>query len=199
MLALNSLVEKELLIRLQSGDRKAFEQLYGIYSVRIYGRLLKLTQSAQLADELLQDTFVILWEKRYQINTELSCKAWLYRVAENEVYQLYRKIARDKKLQDHIVANFTEAYSHIEEDYFLGESRTLLEKAIGQLSPQRREVFTLCKLEGKSYEEAASILGISPNTVSSHLVKATGNIRDYLFRSKESVALIITAIIFKSL
>jgi len=197
--ALNPSVEKELLIKLKSGDRKAFEQLYTIYSNRIYGRLLKLTQSEHLADELLQDTFIILWEKKHQINTELSCKAWLYKVAENGLFQFYRKLARDKKLQEHIAANFTEAYSHTEEDIYLKESKDLLHKAIDQLSPQRREVFTLCKIEGRSYEEAAAILGISPNTVSAHMVKATSAVRTYLFRSREGAALLLTLILFKGL
>jgi RNA polymerase sigma-70 factor (family 1) len=199
MLALNSFVEKDLLIKLQSGDRKAFEQLYKFYSDRIYSRLLNLTRVEHLADELLQDTFVILWEKRHQLNAEQSCKAWLYKVAENELMQFYRKVARDKRLQEHIVATFKEAYSHTEEDLYLKESRELLNKAIDQLSPQRKQVFTLCKMEGKSYDEAAGILGISPFTVSNHLVKATSNIRDYLFHSKESLAVILIAIVIKGL
>lgn len=195
--ALSPGVEKELLIRLQSGDRTAFEQLYYIYSDRIYGSVLKLVKAEDIADELLQDTFVILWEKRHLINPDLSFKSWLYKVARNEVNQFYRKLARDKKLQDYVVATFTEQYSHTEEDIYLKESRDLIDKAIEQLSPQRKEVFTLCKLEGKSYEEAAGILGISSSTVSNHLVKANVAVRQYLFQSKESLAVLIAAILFK--
>lgn len=182
--------EQELLLRLVAGDRYAFECLYRHYSNRIYGRLLKLTQSEQLADELLQDTFVRLWEKRSTINPELSFKSWLYKVAENEVFLFYRKLARDKRLQEYVVQHFTEAYSHTEEAIYLAESRELLHSAMGELSPQRKEVFTLCKLEGKSYEEAARIMGISPATVSNHLVKAMQVIRQYVFRTKEYSALI---------
>ncbi|EHQ24303.1 RNA polymerase sigma factor [Mucilaginibacter paludis] len=191
--------EKELLTRLRSGDRKAFEQLYYTYNDRIYGRLLKLTATEYLADELLQDTFVKLWDNRDQINPDLSIKAWLYKVAQNEVFLFYRKVARDRRLQEHIVATFAESYSHTEEDIYLKESRELLDKAIDQLTPQRKEVFTLCKIEGRSYEEVAQLLGISPNTVSSHLVKATSSVRKFLFQSKEGVALTISMVLFKSL
>ena len=199
MTAHNSLDEKELLIKLQSGDRVSFERLYNTYSDRIYSKLLKLTKAEDIADELLQDTFVKLWDKRHLINPDLYFKAWLYKVAENELYQFYRKVARDKKLQAHIIDTFTEAYSHTEEDIYLKESRELLNRAIDQLSPQRKEVFNLCKIEGKSYDEAASLLGISPSTVSNHLVKANTSIRKYLFHSKESIALLLAALMVKGL
>jgi len=166
MTAHNSLDEKELLIKLQSGDRVSFERLYNTYSDRIYSKLLKLTKAEDIA---------------------------------NELYQFYRKVARDKKLQAHIIDTFTEAYSHTEEDIYLKESRELLNRAIDQLSPQRKEVFNLCKIEGKSYDEAASLLGISPSTVSNHLVKANTSIRKYLFHSKESIALLLAALMVKGL
>jgi RNA polymerase sigma-70 factor (family 1) len=193
MAAIQYLDEKVLLNRLKAGDRDAFAKLYDRYSDRIYGKLLKLTQADFLADELLQDTFVKLWEKRHLIDSELSIKAWLYKVAENEVYMFYRKLARDKRLQEQLVSVFTEAYSHTEEDIYLKESRALLEKAIEQLSPQRREVFKLCKVEGRSYDETAQLLNISTSTVSNHLVKATQSVRAYIFQSRETVAILMTA------
>jgi len=188
--------EKELLIKLGEGKETAFNTLYDLYSNRIYNRLLKLTQSEQLADELLQDTFVILWNKRDTINPDLSIKSWLYKVAENEVYQLYRKIARDKKLQEHIVSTFLESYSHTEEGIYLKESQELLDKAMDQLSPQRKQAFKLCRLEGMSYQQAAEIMGVSSSTVSNHLVQATSMVRDYIFKSKERIALIVVALLW---
>lgn len=191
--ALNSLVEKELLIKVRSGDKCAFDQLYHIYSPRIYSKILRLTRTKELALELLQDTFVKVWEKRHLINPELSFKSWLYRIAINEVYLFYRKVARDAKLQEDLTASFIDLHVSVEEDYLLKEGRELLNKAINLLPPQRKAVFTLCKLEGRSYEEAAHILNISPNTVSSQLVKATSAIRLYLFRSEHIAMLIAMA------
>lgn len=189
--------ERELLIRLGDGEEIAFNTLYDLYSNRIYNRLLKLTQSEQLADELLQDTFVILWNKRDTINTELSIKSWLYKVAENEVYQLYRKIARDKKLQEHIVSTFLESYSHTEEGIYLKESQELLDKAMDQLSPQRKQAFKLCRLDGMSYQQAAEIMGVSTSTVSNHLVQATSIVRKYIFQSQERMAIIVSLLMMQ--
>lgn len=191
-----SIGEKELLKRLKAGDQSAFTVFYSTYSNRIYSKLLKLTQSEALADEILQDTFVILWNKRDTINLELSIKGWLYKVAENEVYQLYRKMARDKRLQEHIVSTFVEAYAHTEEEIYLKESKDLLDQAMDQLTPQRRQAFKLCKIDGYSYQQAADIMGISVSTVSNHLVHATHSVRDYILKSKGGVALLFMLLFF---
>lgn len=185
--------EKELLLRLQEGDHEAFGKLYNFYCDRIYGRLARLSGSESMAAELLQETFVILWEKRYTINPELSFKSWLYRVAENNVYQYYRKLARDAKMQQHVMAHFSELYSHSEEDLILKESRQILQEAISKLPEQRRRVFQLCKIEGRSYNEAARILGISPSTVSNHLVKANAIVKTYIFKSQQTATIILAA------
>jgi len=187
--------ERKLLIQLGDGKETAFNILYDRYANRIYSRLLRLTQSEQLADELLQDTFIVLWNKRHTINPDLSIRSWLYKVAENEVYQLYRKIARDKKLQEHIVSTFIETYSHTEEGLFYKESQDLLNKAMEQLSPQRKEVFKLCRIEGLSYQEAAYQMGLSVSTVSNHLVQATSIVRNYIFQSQERTTLIISILL----
>ncbi|UUC44189.1 RNA polymerase sigma factor [Flavobacterium cerinum] len=197
MPVLSLIDERELLIKLGDGEETAFNTLYQQYANKIYSRLLKLTQSEQLADELLQDTFIILWNKRHTINPDLSIKSWLYKVAENEVYQLYRKIARDKKLQEHIVSTFIETYSHTEEGIFYKESQELLVKAMEQLTPQRKEAFKLCRIDGMSYQEAATKMGVSVSTVSNHLVQATCIVRNYIFQSQERMAILISILLLK--
>lgn len=185
--------EKDLLLRLRNGDHEAFEQLYNTYSNRIFSRLIRLAGSEGMAAELLQETFVILWEKRHTINPDLPFKSWLYRVAENNVYQYYRRLARDAKMQQEVMAHFSELYSHSEEDLILKENRQILQEAISQLPEQRRKVFQLCKIEGRSYDEAARILGISPSTVSNHLVKANTLVKAYIFKSRQIATIVITA------
>ncbi len=190
--------EKELLLRLGAGEETAFNTLYKLYSNKIYNRLLKLTQSEQIADELLQDTFVILWNKRHTINPDLSIKAWLDKVARNEVYHLHRKLAHDKKLQEHILSTFIETYSHTEENIYFKESHELLEKAMQELSPQRKQAFRLCRLEGLSYQEAAEQMGVSVSTVSNHLVQATSIVRSYILRSRERMAILLSILLVKN-
>lgn len=188
--------EQDVLIQLKAGEELAFGKLYAHYSEMIYGRLLRLLKDQDMADELIQELFLKVWEKREQINSSQSFKSYLYTIAENLVYDHFRKVARDKKLQEKFRLITTELYTHTEEDLLSKENREMIDKAIATLPPQRKTAFVLCKMEGKSYEEAAAIMGVSASTVSNHLVKATMTVRAYLSKSNELLpALIMTALI----
>jgi RNA polymerase sigma-70 factor (family 1) len=169
--------EKILLFQLKVGEEKAFEQLYHLYSLRLYGFLLKLVKDEEIAQDLLQDVFIKIWNKRETIDPEKTFRSYLFRIAENNVIDFFRKAACDKKLQSKLTAACTEIYSHIEETIYSREHTSMLNQAVNQLPPQCRLVFTLCKLEGKSYKEVSQILGISVATISNHLQKASRSIR----------------------
>ncbi|RRB01083.1 RNA polymerase sigma factor [Larkinella rosea] len=180
--------EKLLVARLREGDHLAFRAIYERYADGLLRRLLRLTRVDHIAEDLLQETFVKLWEKRETIDPGLPVKPWLYKVAENLVFQFFRKLALDSRLQNEMIEWYgKENRIAFEEELFSREKQDLLQKAIQQLSPQQKQVFNLCKLEGLSYEEAASTLGISPSTVSNHLVKASASVRQYLRQHKDSI------------
>lgn len=189
--------EKQLLVLLRQGDRQAFGELYQQYSSRIYGNLKKLLKSDHLAEELLQDVFVKIWDKRLGIDTEKSFRSYLFRIAENQVYDFFRKAARDRKLEAHLVDAASEFYSHVEEALYRKESAAIINEAIAQLPPKRRRIFTLCKLEGRSYEEVSLLLGISTSTINDHVVKASRSIREYLLLSKDIALLLILAALIR--
>lgn len=179
--------EKAFLLLLQQGDEYALEKIYKIYSSRLYGSLLKLVKSETEAQEILQDVFIQVWDNRQSIDVEKSFRSWLFKIAENKVYDLFRKIARDKKRADQLMAIAISAYSHIEEDFLKKENMAILQKAIESLPPQRQQVFRLCKLEGKSYKEVSELLGITVSTISDHIVKATKSIRDHFANNEQSL------------
>jgi RNA polymerase sigma-70 factor (family 1) len=179
--------EREIVLRLTQGDEVAFEKLYGIYSERLFGYLIKLVKSETFACELLQDAFIRIWNSRANINPEQSFRSYLFRIAENLVYDLFRKAARDKKLQDELIRSASSYYSHVEENFLSKEDVQLLHNVIEALPPQRRQVFQLIKLEGRTYSEVSQILNISVSTISDHIVKATKFIRQQL-ESKHAAA-----------
>lgn len=173
--------EKHWLSLLKQGERKAFDAIYRFYSNRIYSRILAMTKVPEVTDELVQDIFLKVWEKREALDVSLSFQAWLYKIAEHTVYDHYRKMARDAKMREHLLQNFAELYNQTE-DYILNKERAdLLDRALQRLPQQRQLIFKLCRLEGKSYDEAATILNISTSTVSNQLVKATKSIKDFVF------------------
>jgi len=183
-------IENALLTRLQSGDQSAFELLYHAYSKEIYRKFLKMVKDISLAEELTQDVFVKIWNKRNVINIDQPFRYYLLTLANNIVNDFYRKAARERKLQDEIIAASTELYNPTEEQIFYKESKAFLDKAIESLPAQQALVFKLCKIEGKSYEEVSQLLGISTSTISNHIVKATKSVKRHFFNSKKDFLLL---------
>jgi RNA polymerase sigma-70 factor (ECF subfamily) len=182
--------ERELVKDLVKGDQNAFNLLYQKYSNLIYQKIFLMTKYEHIADELLQDIFLKVWSNKASLDPEKSFKAWLYTIAQNMVYDYYRKLAHDKKMQDYFIESFTNLYSETE-DYLLNKERaTILNAALEKLSPKRREIFKLCKFEDKSYKEVADILQISPSTVSNQLVSATKSIKEYVFQNSQEFLMI---------
>ena len=172
--------EHELLSRLKAGDKLAFARLYELYSRPLYLNLFKLLKIEQVAEEILQSIFLMVWEKREAITINHSIKGYLFRIAENKVHDFFRKLKRDRKLYDHILEMSCGEYEDVEIKILHREETALLNKAIENLPPQRKEVFYLCKVEGKSYLEVSRLLGISASTINDHIVKATRSVRDFI-------------------
>ncbi|WP_316814001.1 RNA polymerase sigma-70 factor [Pedobacter heparinus] len=189
---------KALLIKLTNHDHHSFHELYDRFSTQLYANILRMVRDPDLAQEILQDVFVKVWEKRGLIDPEKPFPAYLFQISRNMVYDHFRKLAQEKKLETHLLANGTDTYTHIEEELIFKESNQLFLDAVDKLSPQRKQVFTLCKLEGKSYSEVSNLLQISTSTVSDHLLKSNKFIKAQLLLS-DSVAFILTGLIFKVL
>jgi len=172
--------EHELLSQLKAGDKLAFARLYELYSRPLYFNLLKLLKTEQAAEEILQNIFFIIWEKREAITINQSIKGYLFRIAENKVHDFFRKMKRNRKLYDYIQEVSCGEYEDVEIKILHSEETALLNKAIENLPPQRKRVFYLCKMEGKSYQEVSRLLGISASTINDHIVKATRAVRDFI-------------------
>lgn len=167
-------VDFEQLVHLKEGDSEAFDFFYKKYRVRLLANILKLTKSTEIAADILQEVFVAIWHNRSSIDVAQSFENYIFKIAQNKVYDFFRKASRDKKLEEKlIVLSLGKEYNPIEHDLHLKEDFNLIKHQIDQLPPKCREVFTLCKVEGKSYIEVAEILNISTATVNNHIVKAT--------------------------
>lgn len=174
-----------LLARLHNNDERAFNKLYSTCFRPIYRRVFSLVKDEAIADELVQDLFLKLWQNREDIDPQQSFEAYLFTIAQHLVYDHFRRIAKNKRLVARLLLNATDYYLHSDILLETKESRELLKKAIDQLSPQRREVFTRCKIEGKTYEETGLELGISVPTVNSHMTQSMKLVREYLLKNQD--------------
>ncbi len=183
MIVLEEVRQKKLIRLLNHGNEPAFNELYRTYIKPVYKRILFIVKEEEIAEELSQDLFIKVWQKRKEIDPEKSFKSFLYTIAHNLVYDYLRKVARDKQLLNRLMANAVDYYMHTEETFQAKETQKVLTEAIEKLPPQGKQVFTLCKLEGKSYEEVSRLMGITVATVNSHMVKSSRFVREYLYRN----------------
>lgn len=192
--------EETLLLNLQRGKETAFTQIYNQYSKALFFKMLRMTGDEEIAKELLQDLFLKLWENRRLIDPSKSFKSYLYTIGVNLVYDYFRKEARNKQLSAQLLAMAVDYDLQTEELMIGQENITIIRKAMDQLSPQRKKVYMLCKLEGKSYAEVSTELQISTSTIHDHIVKANVVIKKYLQNHPDlAVCTIIGAILIRGL
>lgn len=172
--------EQRVILRLQQDDSDAFLELYNQYHQPLYHYVLRFVKSPAIAEDVLQDVFLKIWEIRSRINPDLSVKAYLYRICRNSVFKLLKKMAVDENLRVQVLQQFGQSVADADLKVLWQQYETLLQAAINRLPPQRQKVFRLCREEGKTYEQVAEELGISRNTVKEHMVLAMKLIREHI-------------------
>lgn len=187
--------DPELLQRFARGDQQAFAAIYGQYHSLIYNYLLKFTKDPTLAEDLLHDIFLKIWDARARVDIKVSFTAYLYGLARNTVLTQLNRMNLYDAIRGEILSN-AELELHPRNLMNKVEAREyeeLLQKAIDNLPPQRKEAFILCRQQGKSYEEAATIMNISRNTLKQHLSLSVKSIKEYLLEHGNISLLLLLA------
>ncbi len=158
--------ERKLLIKLKAGSFAAFEELLLKYEKQIFNHAYRLTSNAGDAEDLTQEAFLRLYDKRKTIDPEKGVKNWLYTVATNATYDLFRKRKRANELFME-EGEFETIATH--SPYHNIERVKDIESALTELRPVYRSVLVLFYKEGFTYEEISELLGIPLNTVKTHI------------------------------
>ena len=185
-----------LVERLHKNDVAAFDTLYWKYHEVVYRNILKFVKEATVAEDILQEVFIKLWEKRQEVKASQSVAGWLFVISFNLSVNYTRKKLREQNLHKKLLT--LELGEELSVDYKTMQEAQyhLLEKAIAELSPQRRKIVTRCKLEGKTYDEVASELNISRNTVKEHLSAAMVKLNDYIQKNAEHKYIVLFLLFF---
>lgn len=176
---------------MQSGSEEAFTALYRHYSPRIYLNILGMIKDPLLAEEMVQELFTRIWQKRESAGIIDNFAGYLYRIGQHLVHDFFRKLKRDRVLLERFRRLAGEHYRHIEEALDYRQSSAILEKAIEQLPPQQKKVYKLVKIEGCTYKKAAEIMGISPLTVKEYIVSTNKTIRHYMLTHADSAVYVL--------
>jgi RNA polymerase sigma-70 factor (ECF subfamily) len=175
--------------KLCSGDETAFETLVDRYSPSIYALLYRLTEDAEEARDLTQDTFLKAIRAVRTFRGDSELKTWLFRIAINESrnrFRWWKRRRRDLTISidaqvgdsDTPLANLLPSGSISPEDAALANEREYaLQAALIELKPIYREAIVLCDIEGLSYEETAAALGCGIGTVKSRISRGREELR----------------------
>lgn len=174
-----------------------FLEVFRDQEARLYALALKMTKSAGNAQDLVQETFLKLWEHREQMSDIRNMDAWLYRVMENKLMDFLRKAAADERMREHIWNALDQGAPTPAAITEAREYHTLVAKAIDHLPAQRRLIYRLNREEGMSYLEIADELKISRHTVKNQLSSALQAIRTFIVKTSGPLSLFISLFFFR--
>lgn len=184
----------ELFKGIGHGEDAAFRQVFRYYAPRLHPFILKIVKADAVAEGIVQQVFLKLWEHREQVALKDDPSSWLFTVAANLSFNYLKKIAVQQRYVDHIKQTMADASHTPDAEKILAakEDQHVLHNAIAQLPTQRQYIFKLSRIEGLSHKEIADKLQISPFTVKNQLIAALGFLRKQL--QKNDVLLLITLI-----
>jgi len=169
----------ELAGKIRSGDGTAFEELYQRHAGRLYNLAYRMAGTANDAEDLLQDIFLLAYRKIGSFRGDSSLGTWLYRLAMNHCLDVLR--SRQARMGHQTDSLDEDAAPVPAAAPALGAvSRIDLDRAIGKLPHACRAAFLLHDVEGFGHQEVGAILGISEGTSKSQVHKARLRIRAYL-------------------
>lgn len=163
--------EKQLLQQIAQGSEPAFRQLFDLYRIRLFSFILDFTHSATDAEELVQDTFVRLWESRLGLSEVDHPRAYIYRMARNNTLNWLAKAARNNQMMRQVWSNMQITGNITEDILDARESRQLIANALSGLSEKKQAIFRMSREQGMKHEEIADSLGLSRSTVKNSLVE----------------------------
>lgn len=183
----------ELLIKLKKGDQLAFAEIYNLYRGKMYTYACNLCKSTETAEEIVQEVFIRIWQKKEQINADMNFAAYLKKATLNHVLNYLKKVARDRRLQEELFIYIDAIRNTTEDNLLEKELLKTHDEAIALLPPQKKLIYQMSRNEEMTHEQIAEKLNISKNTVKNHMVEATKFIRSYVSKHGSIICFIVAS------
>jgi len=182
-----ALSDSELILLWQNGESYAFEQLYKRYAVRLLAAAMNKTDSRELSEEIVQETFMMLFTRKKTADHILNLPAFLHTSVKHKIIDHYRREKLLKKYEEHNFHFFTETDNSTLQEIEYRELEQQLAFQVEKLPLRCKSVFVLSRNQHLSNKEIASELDISENTVEQHMRKALRLLRNYFFDQKQGI------------
>jgi RNA polymerase sigma factor (sigma-70 family) len=174
----NEQAELRLVARVAGGELAAFDALYRIYHPRLARFLDRVTRRPGLVEELLNDTMLVVWNRAERFDGTCKVSTWVFAIA-------YRKALKalqhwDDAVEDEHAADRVDLEPGPEQQAGRRELRSVLMRALGQLSVPHRAVVDLTYFHGLSYLEISAVVGCPVDTVKTRMFHARRRLRTLL-------------------
>lgn len=180
--------DRDLIVRIQGGDLDAFELFFARHRSLIHRTAYGLTGDSQVAEEVLQDTFIRAYRHRHSLRTDVSPVPWLHRVALNLCYsRLGRRRLSTEPIGD-ATQDVRDATPGPQEHAEREELRRSIRLGVSSLPPKHQSVIVLYYLHGMSLQETSDALGVALGTVKSRLHYALHALRHHLVEERQGAA-----------
>ncbi len=173
----SALRETELIRRIAQSDRRAFEELYTLYHRRLARFLTRLTQRYDIAEEVINDTFWVVWKKAGDFRGDSQPSTWILGIAYRRARNAFRSLARAGSTEN---LDMLPELPTSDEPLRAAELRDWIVRALERIPLEQRLAVELCYELGYSCEEIATIMGCPVNTVKTRLFHARAKLQKLL-------------------
>jgi len=188
--------EQQLLQEIALGNEAAFKLIFETYRTRVFTFVVNFIHSSADAEEIVQDTFLSLWQNRDGLINVAHPRNYIYTVVRNKTLRYLSNVARDEKMLKIVWANMQVEVNPTEEALLLRESKALIDKALSTLPDQKQQIFRLCREEGMSHENIAIQMGLSKSRVKNIMVEVLRYIKIFLNQNSAIPAIILAFYLF---
>ncbi|MBW8326053.1 MAG: RNA polymerase sigma-70 factor [Prolixibacteraceae bacterium] len=171
--------DKELIRKLKKGDIDSFNRIFYAYSSKLYHFAYGYLKSKEDAEEMVQEIFSKIWDKRADIKEEYEFRSYLFSIAFNYIKKHFRSKALINKYTEFATPDKRET-QQTHEDVNYASLKVLVDRLVDQMPEKRKAVFFKSRFEGKNSKEIAAEMNISPSTVENHLNQALRFLRLHL-------------------
>ena len=174
--------DQALVGAIAAGDKQAMRTLYARHHVRVYRFILRLTNDASLAEDLVSEAFLGAWRQAGRFKSESQVSTWLLAIARNKTLSALSR-RRDQQLDDDMANSIADPADNVEAMIEAQDRSTIIRKCLSQLSSDHREVINLVYYHEKTVEEVAEIIQVPKNTVKTRMFYARKSMEKLLTAS----------------
>lgn len=168
--------------RISEGDEQAFAGLFYHFGAIIHPIVLKMVKDPVLAEDVVAEVFMKLWLIRTKLPVVDNLAGYIYRLATNTSINQLRRNKNEDKVMARLYLDMPGENNAVEHSYSAKELRASIQRAVNQLSPQRRRIYELSREQGLSRQEIAALMQISEFTVRNQLHNALQQIQASLLK-----------------